>query len=226
MQKTLLQLVMITDKHILTEKLNEYYGEIFEPDLIEEISQIGMLRTIPAHELLIDIGDKMTHVPLILNGVVKIIREDEKGEEIALYFLERGDTCAISFVNCIHRSESMFRGVVESDAEGIFIPVEKVDNWLQNYMTWRHFIIDSYHMRLIEMVDSIDSLAFMSLDDRILRYLKDLADKLESNEIRITHQEIAHDNHTSRVVVSRLLKRLENEGKIQIKRNRILLETV
>ena len=215
---------MITDKQILKDKLNEYYGNIFEEELIDEISDIGMLRTIPNNELLIDIGDKMTHVPLILNGVVKIIREDENGEEIALYFLERGDTCAISFVNCIHRSESMFRGVVEAEAEGIFIPVEKVDNWLKYFTTWRHFIIDSYHMRLIEMVDSIDSLAFMSLDTRILKYLSDKAEKFNSNEIRITHQEIANDNHTSRVVVSRLLKRLENDGKIQIKRNRILLE--
>lgn len=216
---------MITDKQILKDKLTEYYGKIFEEELIDEISDIGMLRTIPNNELLIDIGDKMTHVPLILNGVVKIIREDENGEEIALYFLERGDTCAISFVNCIHRSESMFRGVVESEAEGIFIPVEKVDSWLKSYTSWRHFIIDSYHMRLIEMVDSIDSLAFMSLDSRILKYLVDKAEKFNSNEIRITHQEIANDNHTSRVVVSRLLKRLEIEGKIQIKRNRVLLKT-
>lgn len=215
---------MITDKIILKAKLSEYYGEIFEDALIDEISDVGMLRTIPQNELLIDIGDKMTHVPLILNGVVKIIREDSNGEEIALYFLERGDTCAISFVNCIHRSESMFRGVVESEAEGIFVPVEKVDDWLKKFMTWRYFIIDSYHMRLIEMVDSIDSLAFMTLDNRIFKYLNDKADKFNSNEIRITHQEIANDNHTSRVVVSRLLKRLENDGKIQIKRNRILLE--
>ena len=128
---------MITDKQILKDKLNEYYGNIFEEELIDEISDIGMLRTIPNNELLIDIGDKMTHVPLILNGVVKIIREDENGEEIALYFLERGDTCAISFVNCIHRSESMFRGVVEAEAEGIFIPVEKLEEWMIKYASCR-----------------------------------------------------------------------------------------
>lgn len=215
---------MITDKNILKEKLTEYFGKIFEEGLIDEISDVGMLRTMPNNELLIDIGDKMTHVPLILNGVVKIIREDENGEELALYFLESGDTCAISFVNCIHRTESMFRGIVESEAEGIFIPVEKVDDWLKKFQTWRYFIIDSYHMRLIEMVNSIDSLAFMSLDDRIYKYITDKAEKFNSNEIRITHQEIANDNHTSRVVVSRLLKRLENQGKIKIMRNRILLE--
>lgn len=214
---------MITDKETLKTKLFESYGDTFEPELIDEISDVGMLRAIPNNELLIDIGDKMTHVPLILSGVVKILREDENGEEIALYFLEKGDTCAISFVNCIHRSESMFRGIVESKTEGIFIPVEKVDDWLKQFTSWRHFIIDSYHLRLIEMVESIDGLAFMSLDCRIYKYLTEKAEKFGSKEIIITHQEIANDNNTSRVVVSRLLKRLENEKKIQIKRNRILL---
>ena len=217
---------MTTDKQTLKNKLNKYFGDIFEAELIEEISNIGMLRTIPQNELLIDIGDKMTHVPLILNGVVKILREDANGEEIALYFLESGDTCAISFVNCIHRTESMFRGIVESEGEGIFVPVEKIDEWLKKFKTWRHFIIDSYHMRLIEMVDSIDGLAFKSLDDRIYKYLSDKAEKFNSKEIKITHQEIANDNHTSRVVVSRLMKRLQNQGKIEIKRNRVILKTV
>lgn len=215
---------MTTDKTILKEKLIEYFGDTFEPELIEEISKVSLLRTMPQNELLIDIGDKMTHIPLILRGVVKIIREAPNGEEIALYFLESGDTCAISFVNCIHRNESIFRGIVEAETEGIFFPVDKIDEWLKNFQSWRYFIIDNYHMRLLEMVDSIDSLAFMTLDDRILKYLIDTSEKFNSNEIWITHQEIANDNHTSRVVVSRLLKRLENQGKIKIMRNRVLLE--
>lgn len=152
---------MNTDTQEIRKKLEDYYSMIFEDELMDEIAEIGLLRTIENGELLIDIGDKMTHVPLILDGAVKIIREDKKGDDIALYFLERGDTCAISFVNCINRSKSMFRGVAEKETEGVFIPVEKVDEWLAKYPTWRHFIIDSYHMRLIEMVESIDSLAFM-----------------------------------------------------------------
>ena len=93
---------MTTDKDILREKLNDHYATIFEEKLIDEIIENGILRKIESNELLIDIGDKMTHIPLILSGAVKIIREDEKGDEIALYFLEKGDTCAISFINCLH----------------------------------------------------------------------------------------------------------------------------
>lgn len=217
---------MTATKEILREKLDDYFALIFEKELINEIVNTGDLRTIKSGETLIDIGDNMTHVPLILHGAVKIIREDKNGEEIALYFLERGDTCAISFINCINRSKSMFRGIAERDTEGIFVPVNKIDDWLRKYKTWRHFIIDSYHMRLIEMVESIDSLAFMKLDDRLHKYLTDKVQIMKNNILVITHQEIANDIHTSRVVISRLLKQLKNEGKIKIRRNRIIVNYI
>ncbi|WP_111709197.1 Crp/Fnr family transcriptional regulator [Lutibacter citreus] len=215
---------MTNDKVLLREKLDDYFTSIFEPKLIDEIIDNGIFRTIESHELLLDIGDKMTHVPLIISGAVKIIREDKNGDEISLYFLEKGDTCAISFINCINKTESMFRGITEVKTEGIFIPVDKIDEWLVKYETWRHFIIDSYHLRLIEMVDSIDSLAFMKLDDRLHKYLTEKVKVLHDNIIHITHQEIADDINTSRVVVSRLLKILEKQGKIRIKRNRIIID--
>ena len=219
-------MTMNTDKTFLREKLNDYYSEIFEKDLINEIVNLGIYRTINEGDTLIDIGDAMTHIPLILSGAIKIIREDKKGEEIALYFLEKGDTCAISFVNCINRSKSMFRGVAEKRTEGIFVPVNKVDSWLIKYESWRHFIIDSYHMRLIEMVEAIDCLAFMKLDDRLLKYLTDKVKIMQNHTLIITHQEIADDIHTSRVVVSRLLKQLENKGKLKIRRNRIIIDNI
>jgi CRP/FNR family transcriptional regulator len=217
---------MTTDKEILRSKLNDYYASIFEEELINEIVENGIYRTITSGEMLIDIDDKMTHIPLILNGAIKIIREDKNGDEIALYFLEKGDTCAISFINCINRSKSMFRGLAEKETEGIFVPVDMVDEWLKKYESWRHFIIDSYHMRLIEMVESIDSLAFMKLDNRLLKYLTDKVKIMRDNTLIITHQEIADDINTSRVVVSRLLKQLENEGKIKIRRNRIIIDEI
>lgn len=217
---------MTTDKELLQEKLADYYTGIFEKELQDEIIETGIYRTVKSGEILVDIGDTMTHIPLILNGAIKIIREDKNGDELVLYFLEKGDTCAISFINCINRSKSMFRGLAEKDTESIFIPVDRVDGWLKKYETWRHFIIDSYHMRLIEMVESIDSLAFMKLDDRMYKYLLDKVKIMKNNTLVITHQEIADDINTSRVVVSRLLKNLENEGKIKIRRNRIIVDSI
>ena len=206
---------------ILREKLSDYYTDVFEEDLIDEIVKVGHLDKIKGGELLIDIGSEMTHIPLILEGVVKIMRQEKEGDEIVLYFLERGDTCAITFVNCINRKRSIFRGIVEKDIEAIFVPVQYIDGWLEKYKTWRHFIIDSYHFRLIEMVESIDSLAFMNMSDRVYKYLVDKVKISNDVDLEITHQEIANDLHSSRVVITRLIKQLHEEGRIYSTRNKI-----
>lgn len=212
---------MENDEKLIREKLNEYYSLFFEDDLLDEISRIGILTEIKRGKLLIDIDDEMTHIPLILDGVVKVIREDQKKDEILLYYLERGDTCAISFVNCINRSKSMFRAIVENDTEFVMVPINKIEELLVNFKSWRQFIIDSYHIRLIEMVEAIESLAFMKLDERLYKYLSDQVKIKRSQNLLIKHQEIADDLNTSRVVVSRLLKKLENDGNIKLGRNRI-----
>ncbi len=206
---------------ILKEKLSDYYSDVFEKELIDEIVKVGHFDKIKSGELMIDIGEDMTHIPLILNGVVKIIRKEKEGEELVLYFLERGDTCAISFVNCINRKQSIFKGVVERDMEAIFLPVEHIDDWLTKFKSWRHFIIDSYHFRLIEMVESIDSLAFMKMHERLFKYLTDKVQITKNVELEITHQEIANDLNSSRVVITRLIKQLHDEGKIYSTRNKI-----
>ncbi len=212
---------MNNQEKILKEKINEYYSDIFEEELIEEIVRVGHFDKIKGGELLIDIGKEMTHIPLILSGVVKIIRKEKEGEELVLYFLERGDTCAISFVNCINRKKSIFKGVVEQDLEAMFLPVEYIDDWLVKFKSWRHFIIDSYHFRLIEMVESIDSLAFMKMNGRLFKYLNDKVKITKDVNLEITHQEIADDLNSSRVVITRLIKQLHEEGKIHSTRNKI-----
>lgn len=205
----------------LKEQLHKHFDDLFETRLINEIAKNGIYKTYKKGEMLIDIGDEMTHIPLILNGLIKVLREDQHEDEILLYFLEEGDTCAISFVNCINKSKSMFRASVEEDTECILFPVNKIEEWITKYKTWRIFIIDSYHNRLLELGDAIRSLAFLKLDDRIYKYLAKQIDLKHSKKLFITHQEIANDLHTSRVVISRLLKSLEHEGKIKLGRNKI-----
>ncbi len=212
---------MNSQEKILREKLNDYYSNIFEEELLDEIVKVGHYDKVKSGKLMIDVGEDMTHIPLLLNGVVKIIRHEKEGEELVLYFLERGDTCAISFVNCINRKKSIFKGVVEQDMEAIFLPVGLIDDWLMKYKSWRYFIIDSYHYRLIEMVESIDSLAFMKMNKRLFKYLTDKVKITKNVTLEITHQEIANDLNSSRVVITRLLKQLHDEGKIYSTRNKI-----
>lgn len=206
---------------VLREKINKNYSKIFEADLIDQIIKVGYFDKIKKGKLLVDKGDYLTHIPLILKGVVKIIRKEKKGDEFTLYYLEAGDTCAISFANCLDRQESVFKGIVMSDVEAIFIPVDVIDEWLINYKTWRHFIIDSYHFRLLEMVESIDTLAFMKMKKRIWKYLSDKVKISNNIDLEVTHQDIATDLNSSRVVISRIIKKLDDEGKISSSRNKV-----
>ncbi len=205
----------------LKQQLHLYFNAIFETQLINEIAENGIYATYERSDILVDIGLEMTHIPLIINGLVKISREDSHENEILLYYLEEGDTCAISFINCIHRSKSMFRATAEEKVECIMFPVNKIEEWMIKYKTWRVFIIDSYHNRLEEMLNTIKSLAFLKLDNRLYNYLTNQVKIKNSEDVLITHQEIANDLNTSRVVVSRLLKTLEHEGKIQLGRHKI-----
>ena len=212
---------METQESVIREKFHSIYSEVFEEELIDEIMKVSYLDKIKSGNLLIDIGDDMFYIPLLIEGVVKIIRQDKYGEEIVLYFLEPGESCAISFANCINKRKSIFKGIIEKDIEAVFLPVESIDDWLVKFKSWRHFIIDSYHFRLLEMVESIDSLAFLKMSERVLKNLTDKVKINNSIDLDITHQDIANDLNTSRVVITRILKQLHDEEKIYSTRNKI-----
>ena len=201
--------------------LNQAYSYIFEEALLDEIAKVAVYKEFKADDYLIEIGDYIKTMPLLLTGAIKILREDENGDELLLYFLERGDTCAMTLTCCMGQSKSRIRAIAETDGALLMIPVEKMEDWLTKYKTWRNFVFDSYNVRLMEMLEAIDTLAFMNLDERLYKYLTDKAKVLGSTEINTTHQEIAYEMHTSRVVISRLLKALELKGTIKLHRNKI-----
>ena len=205
----------------MKEILTQSYGYIFEEALIDEIVKVATYKEFKADDYLIEIGDYIKTMPLLVNGAIKILREDENGDELLLYFLERGDTCAMTLTCCMGQAKSRIRAIAETDGSLLMIPVEKMEDWLTKYKTWRNFVFDSYNVRLMEMLEAIDTLAFMNLDERLYKYLTDKAKVIGNTEIQNTHQEIAYEMHTSRVVISRLLKALEIEGKIKLHRNKI-----
>lgn len=208
----------------MLQEINEAYGFIFEEDLIREIPEVGVLKLAGAGEIIMDIDDYITSMPLLLNGAIKILREDEDGNELLLYFLERGDTCALTLSCCLGQTRSEIRAVAERETMYIMVPVSKIEEWTTRYKSWRNFVFESYQSRLSEMLKTIDTLAFMNMDQRLLRYLQDKAKINQSEELQVTHQQIAYDLNTSRVVISRLLKKLEIEGKILLQRNQIVVQ--
>lgn len=205
------------------QELKDAYGFIFEEELIREIGETGVLKTAKEGEVIMDINDYISSMPLLLDGAIKILREDKEGNELLLYFLERGDTCALTLSCCLGQTRSEIRAVAERDTRYIMVPIEKIEEWTAKYKSWRNFVFESYHSRLSEMLQTIDTIAFMNMDKRLLRYLQDKAKINQSEELQVTHQEIAYDLNTSRVVISRLLKRLEMEGKILLQRNHIIV---
>jgi CRP/FNR family transcriptional regulator len=205
----------------LFAKVDEAFGFMFEPELVNEIATVGLLRKAREGQILMDIGDAFTHMPLLLQGAIKILREDKEGNELLLYYLESGDTCAMSLSCCMGLKKSKVRAIAEEDSELVMIPVEFLDRWIIKYVSWKAFIFESIRVRMDELIETIDGIAFMRMDERLLKYLRDRVRVLGKTEIETTHQEIANDLHTSRVVVSRLIKQLENEGMVKLGRNHI-----
>ena len=207
----------------MLQELKEAYGFVFEDELIQEIHKSGILKVAKEGEIIMDIQDTIKFMPLLLEGALKILREDKEGNELLLYFLERGDTCALTLSCCLGQSRSEIRATAERETLFILIPIEKIEEWTARYKSWRNFIFESYHLRLTELLETIDTIAFLKMDERLLRYLQDKAKINQSEDLQVTHQQIAYDLNTSRVVVSRLLKKLELEGKILLQRNQIVV---
>jgi CRP/FNR family transcriptional regulator len=205
----------------MREILMENYGYLFEDDLIDEMVDFGRFKKVKAGEVLIDYNDKVSYMPLLLQGAVKIMRLDADGDELLLYFIERGDTCSMTLTCCLGETRSQIKAVAETDAQMIQIPISKMKDWMKKYDGWMEFVFNSYHTRTNEMLEAVDTLAFMDMHSRLFKYLRDKVLVNKTKELEITHQDIAYDLHTSRVVISRLLKRLEKEGKIKLSRNKL-----
>lgn len=197
------------------------FNLIFEEDLLAEINEIAIVQDIPEGETLVEIGQFVKYIPLLLSGNIKVIREDEDANELLLYFLEKGDTCAMTLNCCMGKTQSEIRAIAETDVTVAMIPVQKMDEWMVKYKSWRQFILESYNNRFMEVLETLDSIAFMNMDERLLKYLINKVKISKSKIIENTHQEIADDLNTSRVVISRLLKNLEKKNTIQLSRNNI-----
>ena len=205
----------------MIQELKEGYGHIFEEALINEILQVGTFKEVPEGFKLMDIGEYVKGMPLLVSGAIKVLREDKDGDELLLYYLEKGDTWSMTLTCCLGDSKSEIRAIAETDTKLIMVPVKKMEEWTAKYKSWRNFVFKSYHDRLNELLVTIDSIAFNKMDMRLIDYLKEKARINKEDTIYNTHQEIAYELHSSRVVISRLLKKLEQLGKIELHRNYI-----
>lgn len=197
------------------------YGYIFEKELIDEILEVSSTHNAKQGDIIINYGQNLKGIPLLIEGAIKILREDKNGDELALYYLEKGDTCSMTMTCCVGQKQSEIRAIAEVDTTFLSIPVIKMKEWTKKYDTWMSYVFESYNNRFNELLSSIDNLAFNNMHERLYKYLKDQVMIKKTTLLDISHQNIAYDMHTSRVVVSRLLKSLEKENLIKLGRNKI-----
>ncbi|MEH0155708.1 Crp/Fnr family transcriptional regulator [Limibacter armeniacum] len=212
---------MLRDSERIIEMIRQTYSGVFDESLTQKIGEVGVIKTFEQGEYLMDIGNDITAVPLIINGSLKVVREDEEGREILLYYMERADTCAMSLTCCLRHKRSGVRVVAEEAGTAIMVSVQDTEEWMGTNASWRAYVMESYTFRMEEMLRAIDQLAFQKMDERLLNYLINKSEVKNSRKLSISHAEIAIDLNTSREVVSRLLKKLEKENVIQLGRNQL-----
>jgi len=196
---------------------------IFESKLILEMEQFCSFQSFKEGDLIMDYGKYIRMMPVILKGTVKVYRLDEMDKEILLYYLSSSESCSMAYTCCVEAKKSEVKAIAEDDVELLAIPNVKLDEWLCVYPSWKNYIMRSFNERFIELLKSIESIAFHKLDDRLIAYLREKQRLSGSSVIKTSHSIIADELATSRVVISRLLKHLENDKRIILYRNEIKL---
>ncbi|MEO7531965.1 MAG: Crp/Fnr family transcriptional regulator [Sediminibacterium sp.] len=194
---------------------------LFEPELLTEFEAKGMQVSVKEGEIVIAIGQLVRQVPIVLSGSLKIVRIDEEGNEILLYYLSQTESCAMTFTCCMQQFPSEVQAVAEEDSEILMLPISFMNEWIIKYPGWRIFVMKTIHYRFQELLKAVDQIAFQQLDERLIQYLKDKVRISGSLLLNLSHEQIATELATSRTVISRLLKKLENQKKLLLYRNQV-----
>jgi CRP/FNR family transcriptional regulator len=201
--------------------LQQIFPELYESQIKAALMDKGTWMEIKEGDMMMDIGQYIKFMPLIMSGSIKILREDSDGKELLIYHVRQCQTCAMAITCCMGDAKSNIRAVAEEDCTLIAVPTQVMDEWSTIYPSWKHFIMRSYQSRFEELLQTIDSIAFQKLDDRLEKWLIERAGHGVNKIIHATHSEIANELHSSREVISRLLKKMESQGILSLGRNKI-----
>ncbi len=199
--------------------LNKQFKLIFEKALLEELEELQST-SLPPNSVLLKSGSYIKVIPLVISGKIKVIKSSDSDKEILLYHIMPAESCILSITASFNGEKSKVYALTETDTEIIIVPATKIKEWMNKYASWRTFLMKLYNERLVELLSIVDEVAFKNVDYRLIERLKEKSDN-NTQEIYITHQQLADELGTAREVVSRLLKKLENEGKIEISRGKI-----
>jgi len=199
------------------------FSEFFEPALLAELQEKSMIMEVKSGDVMLNVGQAIRAIPLLASGAIKVSRINDDGQELLLYYVKEGESCAMTFNCCMLAQTSVIKGTAEEDSVLVCIPVVLMEQWMVKYPSWKKYVMTTMLSRFTEMIKSIDEVAFKKMDERLINYLKEKSKISGSSVINLTHQQISDDLGTNRVVISRLLKKLENEKKLLIYNKQIKL---
>jgi CRP/FNR family transcriptional regulator, anaerobic regulatory protein len=191
--------------------------------LVDELRQYGTVKKLRQGDVLLQEKAWISSIPIILKGSIRVYQTDDDYRELLLYYLREGETCIMSVFGVLYRESSKVRAVANEETEVLLVPADKLGYLGERHPEWINYIFRIYHQRYKEMLDVVNAVAFRNMDERLLHYLQQRAGITGNHEIRITHEELANELGTARVVVSRLLKQMESRGLVQLARNRVTL---
>ena len=206
------------------QEIKSYFPEFSEEGLLQLLARHGRVHRMPAGTTLLDYGDPMRMIPLVLEGSVKISRQSEEASELLLYYLVGGDSCAMTFDCCTTGRTSEIRAVTEEDSVLFGLPLHLFSD-LMRFVSWQRFVLSAYSRRMNELIQTVDQVAFQQLDVRLMDYVRRRAALRQDESVTATHRDIANDLNVSREAVSRLLKLLEKRGDVRLGRNVIHLDS-
>lgn len=192
-------------------------------ELISKLAVSGIRKEFSEGDIILNENQHIRSIPIVTNGSIRVLRTDPDGREILLYYIRAGESCIMSLLGGLHHATSKVKAIAEESSEILFVPMEKVILLIKDNPEWLEYIFRLYHKRFEELLDVVNAIAFKKMDERILEFIQRKADLTKSTTLNITHEQIANELGTARVVVSRLLKRMEEEGLVKLERNRITL---
>lgn len=204
----------------LLEQITEFKSS---PELIEQLYENGIRKEYKTGSIILDENASIRSIPIVTKGTLKVIRTEEDGREILLYYIKAGESCIMSFLGGMHHETSKVKAEVEEDAEILFLPMDKVSLFIKEYPQWLDYIFRLYHKRFEDLLEIVNAITFKKTDERLLSLLRKKRELTGNKTLSLTHEQLANGLGTARVVVSRLLKQLEENGVVQLGRNKITL---
>ena len=195
----------------------------YSNNIEQKFESLGKLKLFEDGEIVMNENSYINVIPLVKKGSIKVLRTDEDGREILLYYIKAGESCIMSIFGGLHNDTSKIKAVAEEKTEVLFIPIDKANLLIKENPEWVEYIFWLYHKRFEELLNVVNAVAFKKMDERLLNLIKNKSELLSTKTIVITHDQLANELGTARVVVSRLLKQMENENIVILGRNKIIL---